>query len=57
MGIIEENVVNVVLKDGRLVDSGKVAACEYVEERGLAACAISSVDSACQLPAIRVLEF
>jgi hypothetical protein len=32
MGIIEENVVNVVLKDGGLVDGGKVAACEYVEE-------------------------
>lgn len=48
MGIIEENVVNVVLKDGRLVDGGKVAACEYVEERGLAACAISSKDSVCQ---------
>jgi len=32
MCIIEENIVNIVFEDGRLVDSGKVAACKYVEE-------------------------
>jgi len=32
MGIIEENVVNVVLEDGGLVDSGKVATRKYIEE-------------------------
>jgi len=42
MGIIEENIVNVVFEDGGLVDSGKVTARKYVEERCLAACAITS---------------
>jgi hypothetical protein len=32
MGIIEENVVNVVLEDGRLVNGRKVAASKYIEE-------------------------
>lgn len=32
MSIIEENVVNVVFENGRLVDSGKVTACKYIEE-------------------------
>jgi hypothetical protein len=32
MGVIEENVMNVVLEDGGFVDSWEVAACKHVEE-------------------------
>jgi len=59
MGIVEEDVVNVIFEDGRLIDGGKVPARKHIEKRCLAACAVPTItfSRVCQLGAIWVLDF
>ena len=44
MGVVDEDVVDVVFEDGGLVDGGEVAAGEDVEEGGFAAGAVAEED-------------